>query len=200
MNNQNNNQNNNQIIGYDPQTGQPIYSTNNLINQNQTINSNQEVNSMNTQFNNTIATSNEQPLDKKELKKIKKEENKLINKASNAIGTTYFLLLGFLYCTGLFVLNPLGILNILMSIISYLWYIATPLIGALILNATTMKKVINKVNNNNYEKVKKAVLQQLIFLGVIYCAVSFNPILIIPIIGSFVASSIMILNELKKYR
>jgi len=144
-------------------------------------------------------------LSEKEIKKHKKDQKKLLDKAANAIGTTYFLLLGAFGLIG-YIISVFSVFiapNIqtlkLLTILNYVWDLLVPIIGAIILEKTTIKKIAYKVNEQNYLKVKKTVKQQLIILGVLNFAINIgNIIAFIPYVVLYIIASKRILDALKR--
>ena len=120
---------------------------------------------------------------------IHKETKKAINKASNSIGTVYFLLLTFLYAIPQLLKLPVIIINI--------WYIILPIVASEILIKLEMKKVVQYVTPHNYQMIEKAIKNQLILLGILYCLVTANLIITIIIICVYVYAAKKILKQLK---
>lgn len=121
---------------------------------------------------------------------MRKETKKAINKASNAIGTIYFLLLGAVYAIAI-------ILNV-PAIIGFIWYIMGPIVASKILILSEVPKITKYITQHNYQIIIKTVKKQLILLGVIYCLVTLNIVFVIPIICTYVYSAKGILESIKK--
>ena len=133
---------NNNQMNFDPQTGQPIY------------------------VNQTNIT------DKKELKRIKKEENKKTLKAREIIGTNYLVTLILINIPPALFLEYLLKDNLFLQIIlSCLWYITLPLVGAYLIVKLNFKKLKNYITSSNYKKIKKYAIIDLIALGFLYNAI-----------------------------
>ena len=161
----------------------------------------------------------ENVLDKKELKRQKKQERKLVNKAANIIGTSLFLIVGSMSALLNTTLEFLKVPTLISFVIVFIVEIFIPIFGALIINNTSIKRISSYVTEKNYKKVKNAMLQQIIFWGVLrvieilllmvnLCSsmtiYEFIAIAIIFVhsalcLTSYIFCSMMILNAFKKY-
>ena len=111
-------------------------------------------------------------IDKKELKKIKKEEKKQILKAREIIGTNYLVTLILINIPPALFFEYILKNNLFLQIIlNCFWYIILPFIGAYLIVKLNFKKLKNYITLSNYKKIKKYAIIDLIVLGFLYNAI-----------------------------
>ena len=135
-------------------------------------------------------------LTKKEIKRIEKEEK--ILKAREIIGTDYLVTLILinvpfvLLCN--FYLNDYVIIKIILG---YVWYLLLPLLGAYLIKLIHFKKLQKYITLDNYKKIKRYSIMDLVILGFFHVGINLN-IFAIPVIISYVLSVIYIMYEMDK--
>lgn len=86
-----------------------------------------------------------------------------------------------------------------LPILTYLWYIITPIIGAILVKITGFDKLYECVDQNNYRKIIVYSVIDLLILGFLYVGSNYElKLLIIPVILAYLFSATYLMFELLK--
>lgn len=130
------------------------------------------------------------------LKINKKIESKKVLKARQIVSNNFLATLIIICLIGnLFFENYLKGFPIL----TYLWYIITPITGAILVKITGFDKLYECVDQNNYRKIIVYSVIDLLILGFLYVGSNYGlKLLIIPVILAYLFSATYLMFELLK--
>lgn len=139
----------------------------------------------------------------KDLKRRRKDEKKKISKARQIIGFDYLITLILVNLAPELFLQYVLTDNLSLQIIlSLVWYIILPFVGAYLIKLCHFKKLKSYITQENYKKIRNYSILDLAILGFLHIGFLYSRtnliILIIPSLISYVLSAIYLINAMNK--